>query len=145
MKINIKTSLTIESNNKNFLKTKEFPKKGYDSLCSCSGTYNKENYMEVRWIELWEGKDGEVVELEFSRRYDDYTRWKGWNLSRSFAFSLLSGFLCSVDKRKNWQMTQMTKDQPCTCCMSISKVKSVVLNVNFEDKYLTAHNQKLPL
>ena len=32
MKINIKTSLTIESNNKNFLKTKEFPKKGYDSL-----------------------------------------------------------------------------------------------------------------
>ena len=101
--------------------------------------------MEVRWIELWEGKDGEVVELEFSRRYDDYTRWNGWNLSRSFAFSLLSGFLCSVDKRKNWQMTQMTKDQPCTCCMSFSKVKSVVLNVNFEDKYLTAHNQKLPL
>ena len=123
----IKTPLTIESNNKKFLKTREFPKKGYDYL----GLSKKENYMEVRWIELWEDADGEVEELEFSRKYTGgYTRYEGWNVASSFAFSLLSGFVSSVNKRKNWKMT---KDHPCTCCMSFSKVESVVLNINFED------------
>lgn len=122
MKSKIKTPLTIKSNNKKFLKTREFPQKG-------KYYPNSLRYIEVKWTELWE-KEGEEVEVNFSRMYTDrYTRYEGWNVASSFAFNLLSGFVSSVNKRKNWKMT---KDNPCTCCMSFSKVKSVEVNVNFD-------------
>lgn len=121
--IKIKTPLTIESNNKTFLKTRKFPKKGYDYL----GYDDEERYFEVKWLELWEEK-GKEVELEFSRKYTDGYRKERWRAVSCFAFNLLNGFVSSADKRKDWKMT---KDH-CTCCMSFSEVKSVVVNVNFD-------------
>ena len=77
-------TVEMESNSREFMQTKKYPKWPSAKI-------------SVKWVEEWRDKDGEMVDLEFTRiinseRKDSY----------SFAFQLASGLTNSLSRTKLW-------------------------------------------
>jgi hypothetical protein len=80
-----KITVEIESNCKEFMRTRKFPK------------YRRAN-LSVNWVEKWRDKDGEEVDLEFTRIIRSGERQRSY----SFAFMLASGMTTSLSRAKIW-------------------------------------------
>lgn len=80
-----KVTVEIESNCKEFLRTRKFPK-------------YRRSIVEVNWVESWIDKDGERVELKFTRELRGSRQ-----RSYSFAFMLASGMATSLSYTKQWE------------------------------------------
>ena len=111
----ITTTLALESNSPEFLKTRKFPSRGLLPD------------IEVNWIEEKEDGDGVLLADEHHTRTFTGYRTEKWNSACTFAFKLVSGFLSSRDKRKDWNMTFEEEDKVGV----FSKVIHVVITVNF--------------
>ena len=77
-------TVEMESNSREFMRTRKIPPNTYPELL-------------VSWVEEWEDKDGEKVELEFTRKQWDRDK------SYSFAFKLASGLQTSLSRTKVWE------------------------------------------
>ena len=111
----ITTTLAIESNSPEFLKTRKFPSRGLLPD------------IEVNWVEEKEDRNGVLLAEEHHTRLFTGYRTEKWNSACTFAFKLVSGFLSSRDKRKDWNMTFEEEDKVGV----FSKVIRVVITVNF--------------
>ena len=78
-------TVEMESNCSHFMRTKKYP----------PNTWAK---ISVNWVEEWEDKDGEMVDLEFTRIISTGERKDSY----SFAFMLASGLTTSLSKTKIW-------------------------------------------
>jgi hypothetical protein len=73
----ITTTLAIESNSQEFLRTRKIPQ-------GCP------HILEVSWVEEWTDKDGDKFDVAFTRSINGYRTVK-WDRATSFAFKLAGG------------------------------------------------------
>ena len=119
-------TVELESNCSHFMRTKKYPPNTYPELL-------------VKWVEEWRDKDGEMVDLEFTRIISSGERKDSY----SFAFQLASGLTNSLSRTKlwdkhhhriegdGWARWQEFKDLHKTMTLPPPKVIRVVLSVIF--------------